>query len=144
MEYLKKTLLLFIAITSLSSTVAFLGPFHQTAFAGKCPNEGQLLPGINPWYHGLCNSEGNVELGRNSFSNDIWTIALNVVSIALMLAGYVAVGFVIYGGTQYLISTGDASKVAGAKQTIKNALIGLLIALSANAIVTFIVTEINK
>lgn len=110
-----------------------------TVFAGNCPNEKTFL-GIKPWYSGLCDGKGKVAIGQgaNGLTNDIWRIVLNVVSIGVLLAGYVAVALVIWGGVKYMLAGGDSGKVSAAKSTIQNALIGLLIALAANGIVTFI------
>lgn len=44
----------------------------------------------------------------------------------------------MYGGFQYLISQGEADKIAGARKTILNAIIGLAIAMLATGIVAFI------
>lgn len=106
-----------------------------TASAATCKNEINFL-GINPWYHDLCDGDGNVAI--NDLNTDIWHIVLNVLSIAILLAGYIAIALVIWGGVKYMTAGGESSKVASAKTTIINAAIGLLIALSANAIVTFV------
>lgn len=96
---------------------------------------------IPPWYRGLLDGECNIVSpdavgGLQTF---VWRIALNVVEIFLHIVGYVAVGFVIYGGFQYLISTGTPDKIASAKKTITNALVGLLISMLSIGIVNAIV-----
>lgn len=50
----------------------------------------------------------------------------------------VAVGFIIFGGFQYMLSQGEPERTKGARSTILNALIGLAISLSAVAIVNLI------
>ncbi|OGL32232.1 hypothetical protein A3F64_01515 [Candidatus Saccharibacteria bacterium RIFCSPHIGHO2_12_FULL_42_8] len=65
-------------------------------------------------------------------------ITLNILNIIMVLAGYVAVAYVIWGGFKYLTANGDSGSIASAKKTITNALIGLLISLSAVAIIYFI------
>jgi hypothetical protein len=70
--------------------------------------------------------------------NDVILIILNVLSIVIRISSYIAVGLVIWGGFQYILAAGDSSKISNAKKTISNALIGLLIALSAIAIVAFV------
>lgn len=113
-----------------------LSIFSQNVYAASCKSEQSLL-GIPPWYHGLCKDGTNdVEIADPGKAAVI--ILLNVISIVLRLASYGAVGYVIWGGVQYIIANGDAGKLASAKKTIQNALTGLLIALSAVAIVTFI------
>lgn len=106
--------------------------------------------GIPPWYKYLVNSGlmaptkgvGACEL-VGSLKPDDWVqiillVGLAVLDMALRLAGIVAVAFVIWGGIQYVISTGDPSKTKDAQQTIINAIVGLAIALTATAMVTYI------
>jgi hypothetical protein len=106
--------------------------------------------GIPPWYKYLVNSGlmgstkgvGACEL-VGSLKPDDWVqiillVGLAILDMALRLAGIVAVAFIIWGGIQYVISTGDPSKTKDAQQTIINAVVGLVIALTATAMVTFI------
>lgn len=65
-------------------------------------------------------------------------IAIAIVEILLRLASLVAVGFVIYGGFRYITSQGEPENAKSARQTIINALIGLVIAIAAASIVAFI------
>lgn len=130
--------------------VMALSPLSSTpVYAGKCTKEGQpenandLLPGIKPWYDGLCDANGKPELDREDIGRSIWRIVLNLVGSAMVIAGYIAIGFVIWGGTKYILAQGDSGKIAAAKTTIQNALIGLLIALSAAAIVNFVASGVG-
>jgi len=65
-------------------------------------------------------------------------IALAIVDILLRVGALVAVGFVLYGGFVYLTSQGEPDGTKRGRQAIINALVGLLIAIFATAIVTFI------
>jgi len=76
--------------------------------------------------------------------DDIPLVALALVDIALRIAALIAVGYVIYGGVQFVTSQGEADKAKKARQTIINALIGLVIALLAVGIVNFIGTRIGN
>jgi len=66
-------------------------------------------------------------------------IVQNVVSIILFIAGIIAVGIIIYGGIQYMMSAGNASKIERAKVTITWAVIGLLICIVSYAVVRFVI-----
>jgi len=66
------------------------------------------------------------------------TVANNIIKIVSGLLGILAVGVMIYGGFTFLTSTGDASKVAKGKKIVLYGLIGLIVALMAFAIVTFV------
>ena len=61
-----------------------------------------------------------------------------VTNLLLGLAGSIAVIFIIVGGIQYATSAGDDGRVQSAKNTITNAVIGLVITVLAFAIVNFI------
>ncbi|HYH75065.1 MAG TPA: pilin [Candidatus Saccharimonadales bacterium] len=73
--------------------------------------------------------------GENS---GILLIALALIDLALRIAGMVAVAFVIWGGIQYVTSQGDPSNVSKAKNTVLNALVGLVIAMIATGLVVFV------
>jgi Type IV secretion system pilin len=63
-------------------------------------------------------------------------------NIAFGIAGSLAMLFVIIGGVRYIMSTGDSQKVSQAKNTILYALVGLIVTISAFAIVRFILTRV--
>ncbi len=64
------------------------------------------------------------------------------VSIFSFIIGFTAVLIMIWGGMNYIMSNGDATKIARAKDTILFAAIGLLIAVVAQVIVRFILGRI--
>ena len=109
------------------------------AAAASCPSDN--LFGIPAWYSGLqdtttCNvifpsSKSN----SSALQNFVIKVALNAISAILVIAGYVALFFVIKGGFLYVIARGDTGNIATAKQTITNAIIGLIISLLSAAIV---------
>jgi hypothetical protein len=107
--------------------------------------EGRILT-IPAWYNGL--AEGaNCDLVSpdkvGGISNYIWLIALNVVEIILQLVGYIAVGFIIFGGYKYMISAGSPDGMVKARKTITNAVVGLLISIFSVAIVNVIAGAIK-
>ena len=67
-----------------------------------------------------------------------WLIALALLNMLLRVAGMVALAFVIYGGFVYITSQGEPDKIAEARRTIVNALVGMIIAIMATWIVGFI------
>lgn len=62
----------------------------------------------------------------------------NIITMVLFLIGAIAVIAIIYGGFTYVTSNGDPKKVEQAKTIIFNAIIGLVVGLSASAIVAFV------
>ena len=61
-----------------------------------------------------------------------------IINAALLLAGVVAVAYLIIGGYKYVTSSGNAEAVEAAKTTILNAIIGLVIIFAAYVIVDFV------
>ena len=98
--------------------------------------------GMKPWYYSLTKTSGDLKCidddgqtgGCVSLSAFIWTAVANVASDLAILAAYLAVGFVIYGGYQYMFAGGEAAKIQSGKKMITNASIGLVIVIMANVI----------
>ena len=105
---------------------------------------GQRFLTFPAWYRGVVDSECNImspsdpKFGDNPLSGFIWRIGLNIVEIILNAVGYAAVAFIIYGGYKYMISAGSPDGMVGARKTILNASIGLIISIAAVAIVNTI------
>ncbi len=70
--------------------------------------------------------------------------AVNVaLKIVFAIIGAVALIFIMLAGLKFITAQGDPQGVAKARQTIIYALIGLVIALLAEAIVTFVLGKIG-
>lgn len=69
---------------------------------------------------------------------DVWKVAIIIVETIIKLAGYLAVGFFIWGAIKYLKSQGEPGEVTQARQIINNAIMGLIICLISVAIVQFV------
>lgn len=118
---------------------------------GSCTSASFL--GLPAWYDGLTKVSGTScvvkspsEMGgdaKTQLSRFIWKIALNIIKAALMIVGYVSVGFLIYGGFRYITSAGDSNGVASAKKTILNAIIGLVLSFASVAIVSLVTGAIK-
>ena len=72
----------------------------------------------------------------------ILTIALTNLQTPSVIVSYVSVGFLSKGGYMYMVSSGSPDAMAKAKNTIRDALIGLVIAISAAAIVDMVAAVI--
>jgi hypothetical protein len=71
--------------------------------------------------------------------NGIVKVVVNILSIII---GVAAVIILIIAGIQYMLSTGDPTKVNNAKNAILYALIGLMVAVAAQVIVRFVVGKL--
>lgn len=93
------------------------------------------------WYEGVVDGSCNIQSPDKvpgGLSGFIWSIALNVIELILQLVGYIAVGFIIYGGYMYMISAGAADGMVKARKIITNAIVGLVISIFSVAIVNLI------
>jgi type IV secretory pathway VirB2 component (pilin) len=117
----------------------------QTTFAatpGSC--ESRAFLGFPPWYRDLTeiDSAGDCAILSPSdvggLSTFIWKIVLNVIEIGLILAGWIALFFILYGGFLFITGGGNASQVEKARKSIFNAVIGLVISMGAIAITNLI------
>ncbi len=59
----------------------------------------------------------------------------------IFIVGAVAVIMLIIGGLRYVLSSGNATSVEGAKNTILFAIIGIIVAILAFAIVQFVINK---
>lgn len=73
----------------------------------------------------------------SSFS-DIATLITTIGNFVLGLVGIISVIFIIIGGIQLSVSGGNPKGQESAKKTITNAILGLIIAISAAAIGNFV------
>lgn len=128
-----------IAILSMTVVVA------PAASAQDPPSDGcdSSFLTIPAWYNGLTVVDGeNCEIRSpndvGGVASFIWRVGLNIVEMLLRVVGYVAVGYIIYGGYQYMISAGSPDGMTSARKTIVNAAIGLVISVAAAGIVNVV------
>ena len=102
---------------------------NPTSSLGSC----RSLLGMISWD---CNvpllNGGNIN--QDSLGSSIWTIAANVATDITVIAAYLVIGYIIYGGYLYIFSAGDTGKAMSGKKAIHQALMGLAIVISANVI----------
>lgn len=85
----------------------------------------------------ICKAKGEKVDGSNG-------ILKTIVDTLLLVVGFLSVAMIIFGGIKYMTSSGDSAKLTAAKNTILYAAIGLVVAVCAFAIVSWIVGEASK
>lgn len=75
----------------------------------------------------------------NTNTADLTTVFKTVVNVLLYIIGAIAVIMIIVGAVRFTTSSGNASSVTAAKNTILYAIVGLVIAIFAYAIVNFVI-----
>lgn len=103
--------------------IALLTP--AVSFAGSC---GKLGPA-----DGCVCAEGTTDVPSLAC---FAPIIVNVINVAFMFLGFVAVVFLLYGSIRFILSRGDQKAVAAAKNTITYAIIGTVLIVLAFVLIT--------
>ena len=107
----------------------------------KCPSHSIL--GFPTWYEYLKTAPPDCSPQITGIS-DIWLIVAAIIDILLRLAALAAVVFVIIGAVQYITSQGEPDKTKKAQTTIISALAGLVIAVLAATVITFLAGQFKS
>jgi hypothetical protein len=111
-------------------------------FAAACTGGGFL--GFPTWYKYLDSQTVTNTLGNKTCApritglSDIWLILAAVIEMVLRVGAIFAIIYTLAGTIQLITSQGDPAKTQAARGTIFNALIGLVISISAATIISFI------
>lgn len=84
-----------------------------------------------------CAKRGVGKIGKST-SPDIMATIKTILTSVFFVSGVIAVIVIILGGISYMTSQGDAGKVKKGKDTILYGIVGLIIVLMAQVIVTFV------
>ncbi|MBI5135094.1 hypothetical protein HZA86_02575 [Candidatus Uhrbacteria bacterium] len=121
----------------------------QVTAAGEvgCGPSGKDIFGCKGFTSGSGQNEGGTVGAGTGLSNaqSPRSIILGLINIAMGFLGLVAVVIILYGGFKWMTAAGNEEKVEEAKKLIGAGIIGLVIILTAYAIVTFVInTVISK
>ena len=144
---IKKLRMWFMAVlfVSLAGGSSFAITAPTSVSAAGCSSGFLTFP---TWYDGISKSSGSGSSAtceitspsdyKGGIQQYILRIILNVVDIMLQVVGYISVGFLIYGGYLYMIGAGSPDRMTGARKTIINAVVGLVISFFSVLIVNVI------
>jgi len=111
-------------------------------FASSC--SGGSFFGLPSWYYYLPTQTVNHQcIPVFSKLSDAWLVVAAIIEMLLRIAGIGAVIMIIVGGVTYSTSMGDPEATTKAKNTIIYSVVGLIVAISAAIIVTFIASSFN-
>jgi Type IV secretion system pilin len=79
-----------------------------------------------------------------SFTKGVFKFIMMFVTLAIYLASAVAVAFIVLAGYRYITSQGDEKNTKAALETLKNAVLGLILAILSLTIVTLITQFIGN
>lgn len=103
----------------------------------------KYLDGVTEQVPGQTNASLTQCVAKINGINDVWLILAAVIEMLLRIAALAAVGFVVWGGIQFISGQGEPDKAAKARNTIINALVGLVISVGAATLVSFIAGRFN-
>jgi hypothetical protein len=83
--------------------------------------------------------QDQINIPKTNITNNTFA---NVLQIVFGLAGAIALVSITLGALNYVLSQGDSSKLAKAKDTIMYSVIGLIVCLAAFSIVTFVIGKL--
>lgn len=154
-----------LAFLFLYSALQFFSPGGISSMAttvkggsGAAAQCSKTFLGLKPWFAYLPDSafrasNGSLSCSIEKFSlfgdksknksSDLLPVLLAIADNLVRIAGLVAVAFVITGGVKFVTSNGESDRTKQARETIINALIGLVIAIIAAAVVSFIGSKLS-
>jgi hypothetical protein len=125
----------------VAALVAMPVPAQAASFpgggnTGGCTGDLASFLGLKNW-DACLEKDGN---GVPQFKDlsDLWRIAIVIVEDIIKIGGYLAVGYLIWGGFKYIKSQGEPGELTQSRTIITNSLLGLVIVLISVAIVQFI------
>lgn len=123
------------ALVGLAISLGIFAPLVPvTVHAQPADAKSAICEGLSTTSSNDCNTTTN-----NSSVERIMKLVLNMFSFVV---GFAAVIMIIIGGFRYVISAGDGSNTAGAKNTILYAIVGLVVVAVAQIIVRFVLSEV--
>ena len=128
---IKKILVAIALFLTTISTVAVYSSqsVNAASYIGECRTN---FLGLTSWDCGV-----NIH-DADSIKAGVWTIAANVLTDITIIAAYLVLGYVIWGGYLYIMSSGEPAKIAAGKKTLVHAFIGLAIVMLAHIIINSI------
>lgn len=132
------------AVAGCKKTFFGLVPWYEYMtgefFSPSAPTSSQSDPCAIKCFN-LFNQTVANDCGQKN--SDIPGVLLAVIDDLLRVAGLAAIAFVLVGAFQLVTSQGNAEETVKARSTILNALIGLAIAMTAIAFISFIGNKIG-
>ena len=115
-------------LAAYATALALTLPFIASATLVTNPAGGQL---------------SDTFLGTNATGTGISGIITTIITIALTLAGLIAILFLIIGGFRYVTAGGNEEQAESAKKTILNSIIGIIVIILAFVILAVVENAIT-
>ena len=111
-------------------------------FASSCPQDVNFL-GIQGWYKYLPRDcrDASVDFSKYNIGS-IWLVLAGIIDILLRIGTIVAIGYFIWGAFKMITSQGSPEGVKNARNTMTNALIGLVVTVVSAQLLSYIMHSI--
>ena len=125
----------FVLFIQFTPTIAHAEtPTNTTGNGGKPINVCGVISTCPTWIETFKNSSSNPE----TLAKSIVKFILLFVYFAIYVSAAIAAFFIVVSGYRYITSQGDDKNTKPALETLKNAVIGLVLAILSVTIVTFL------
>lgn len=149
---LRRLLAVFVVAVSILAASALVPVGTASAQTQTTPSEAncaETFLGLPTWYRYLeldeeCEIVGPRSNGEFDWARALGYVGVAVIEILLRLASVIAVIYVMYGGFRFITSQGEPDNAKAARETILNALIGLVITIAAATIIGFIARRLTS
>jgi len=121
-------------IAAIAATIVSSAGFASQTFAASATVGSKLQTGL-------------IGAGASVYGGtppELTQVIGNLINSAFYILGALLLVMLLYGGFVWMTAMGDSEKTKKARQTITNAVIGLVIIASAYALSNFIITEISR
>lgn len=120
--------------TIITAALLLVGVFLLPGSTVLASPAEDMQKGVN------CISDGNCV--NSGSSQSFGSVVSKGINVFLFVIGALSVIMIVYGGFKYVTSGGESSALTSAKNTILYAIVGLVVALLAYVIVSFVTTKL--
>lgn len=129
---------LFVLMLSALSPVVYAGD------TSGCKTGGSSFFGVPTWYQYLEFERTNDRCSIiNEGTEAVLLVMFGVLDILFYLSGFIAAGYIIWGGLKFILAQGAPDKISSARSTILNAVIGLIIVIVASTAISFLAKKVG-
>ena len=131
--------------SSLRPMLVGISSFIVTVLPATGFAQSQGLSSVNGGLNAAAHTGGLGDFCRGTaFSSCLATVTGTAINVVLGLSGIILLGYILYAGFLWMTSGGEMEKAKEARTMISNAVIGLIILISAFAISSFVLGALTR
>ena len=123
----------------MHTLLSFIGRFASVAHAQVLQNVGTANPGVSSMWKTICATMPFCSIGTGAPA----LLFLKITGFLLVMIGGVAAAALIYAGIRIIMSRGQDEGMSEGKKIATYALLGLVLAIIADAVVLYAVQLVN-